>query len=96
VVKLLLEKGAELESTSSGWTRLSWSAENGLEALVKLLLEKGADLESIDSGRTPLSCAAENGHEAVVKLLLEKGAELETRDNNGQTYPESPGSMSEE
>ena len=43
-MKLLLEKGAELEtkSTSSGQTPLSWAAEKGHEAVVKLLLEKGA------------------------------------------------------
>ncbi|RYP59119.1 hypothetical protein DL770_010282 [Monosporascus sp. CRB-9-2] len=85
VVKLLLEKGADLESKDSryGRTPLSWAAENGHEAVVRLLLEKGADREFKDSryGRTPLSWAAENGHEAVTKLLLEKGADLETKDS---------------
>jgi ankyrin repeat protein len=78
VVKLLLEKGAELESKDSdfGMTPLLQAAMDGHEAVVKLLLEKGAELESKDkTGRTPLSRAAENGHEAVVKLLLKKGAE---------------------
>ena len=38
VVKLLLEKGAELESKDrDGRTPLSWAAENGQEAVVKLL-----------------------------------------------------------
>jgi ankyrin repeat protein len=87
VVKLLLEKGAELESRALGVrTPLSWAAEKGREAVVKLLLEKGAELESRDTrGRTPLSWAAENGREAAVKLLLEKGAELESRDTRGRT-----------
>ncbi|KAG4432770.1 hypothetical protein IFR05_011753 [Cadophora sp. M221] len=87
VVKLLLEKGAELEtSSSSGRTPLSFAAARGHEAVVKLLLEKGAELETLDSyGRTPLSYAAARGHEAVVKLLLEKGAELETSSSSGQT-----------
>jgi ankyrin repeat protein len=75
VVKLLLEKGAAVESKDrDGRTPLSWAAaQNGHEAVVKLLLEKGkAELESKDKdGRTPLSWAAGNGHEAVVKLLLE-------------------------
>ncbi|KAF2191875.1 hypothetical protein K469DRAFT_344388 [Zopfia rhizophila CBS 207.26] len=85
VVKLLLEKGAALESKSnSGRTPLSWAAQNGHEAVVvKLLLEKGAVLESkSNSGRTPLSWAAQNGHEAVAKLLLEKGAVLESKDKD--------------
>jgi ankyrin repeat protein len=47
VVKLLLEKGAELETKdSSGRTPLSYAAGNGHEAVVKLLLEKGAELET--------------------------------------------------
>jgi ankyrin repeat protein len=44
VVKLLLEKGAELETEDRhGWTPLSYAARNGHEAVVKLLLEKGAE-----------------------------------------------------
>ena len=77
VVKLLLEKGAALETKdNNSRTPLSCAAEKGHEAVVKLLLEKGAELETIDKSysRTPLSYAAEKGQEAVVKLLLEKGA----------------------
>jgi ankyrin repeat protein len=88
VVKLLVEKGAELECKDKnyGQTPLSWAAANGHEAVVKLLVEKGAELECKDKyGRTPLSWVAANGHEAVVKLLVEKGAELECKDNYGQT-----------
>jgi ankyrin repeat protein len=40
-VKLLLEKGANVESKDDiGHTPLSWAAQNGHEAVVKLLLEK--------------------------------------------------------
>ncbi|KAH8724299.1 hypothetical protein GQ44DRAFT_750330 [Phaeosphaeriaceae sp. PMI808] len=88
VVKLLLEKGADLELKDKkyGQTPLSWAVEKGHEAVVKLLLEKGADLESKDKDDwTPLSRAAKGGHEAVVKLLLEKGADLESKDKDGQT-----------
>jgi ankyrin repeat protein len=86
MAKLLLEKGAELESKDGydGRTLLSWAAGKGHEAVVKLLLEEGAELESKDGydGRTPLWWAAEKGHEAVVKLLLEKGAGPESKDND--------------
>ncbi|KAH0547754.1 hypothetical protein FGG08_000011 [Glutinoglossum americanum] len=77
IVKLLLERGAELGSKDTyGRTPLSWAAERGHEAVVKLLLERGAELESKDTyGRTPLSWAAQWGREAVVKLLIERGAE---------------------
>jgi len=74
VVRLLLDKGADIESKDSQYsqTPLSWAARNGHEAVVKLLLDKGTNLEPKDNqfGRMPLSWAAENGHEAVVKLLL--------------------------
>jgi ankyrin repeat protein len=44
VVKLLIEKGANLEcrGTKHGQTPLWQAAANGHEAVVKLLLEKGA------------------------------------------------------
>jgi Ankyrin repeats (3 copies)/Ankyrin repeat len=87
-VKLLVEKGAELETESkSGRTPLSWAAEKGHEAVVKLLVEKGAELEAKDgnSGRTPLLWAAVRGHDAVVKLLLDRGADIESKDNDGWT-----------
>jgi ankyrin repeat protein len=70
VVKLLLEKGAELESKDTEYSRtpLLWAAEKGHEAVVKLLLEKDVDLESKDKkySRTPLSWAAEIGDAAVM------------------------------
>ena len=76
VVKLLLEKGAELETKDNySRTPLSWAAEKGYEAVVKLLLEKGAELETKDNySQTPLLLAVREGHKAIVKLLLEKGA----------------------
>jgi hypothetical protein len=87
IVKLLLEKGAEVEAKDSryGRTPLSWAAENRREAVVKLLLEEGAEIETKDKyDRTPLSWAAENGHETVVKLLLVK-SNSRTGDSVGRT-----------
>ncbi|KAL1895475.1 hypothetical protein Sste5346_005283 [Sporothrix stenoceras] len=74
IVKLLLEKGADIDSKDNcGQTPLSWVAERGREAVVKLLLENGADADLKDrSGRTPLWYAAQNGYEAIVKLLEPK------------------------
>ena len=48
VVKLLVEKGADLESKGYSRTPLSLAAMNGHEAVVKLLVEKGANLKSKD------------------------------------------------
>jgi ankyrin repeat protein len=62
VVKLLLEKGAELESKdifgrTRGRTPLSLAAEKGHKSVMKLLLEKIAELDIFGRtrGRTPLS-----------------------------------------
>ncbi|KAF4415639.1 ankyrin repeat domain-containing protein [Fusarium austroafricanum] len=91
IVKLLLDKGVEIEAKDSmyGRTPLSWAAQNGHEDVVKLLLNKGAEIEAKDSimyGQTPLSWAASNRHEAIVKLLLEEGAEIEAKESMfGQT-----------
>ncbi|KAH7000722.1 ankyrin repeat-containing domain protein [Ilyonectria destructans] len=74
IVKLLLEKGADVEAKDEyGRTPLSWAAEDGHEDIVKLLFEKGADVEAKDKhGGTPLSRAAAKGDEAIVKLLQQK------------------------
>ena len=49
VVKLLLEKGADLESKdNNGRTPLTWVVEKRNKAVVKLLLKKGANLKSKD------------------------------------------------
>ncbi|KAL3588219.1 hypothetical protein FPOAC2_14118 [Fusarium poae] len=89
IVKLLLDKGAEIEAKDSeyGQTPLSWAAGNGRDAVVKLLLDKGAEVDVKDKGdRTPLSWAARHGHDAVVKLLLDKGVKTEVKDGiYGQT-----------
>jgi len=70
VVRLLIEKGAKVNSYGSRWSdALGWAAENGHEAVVRLLLESGANLHSnAPAGRTPLWWAARNGHEAVARL----------------------------
>ncbi|KAK6329625.1 hypothetical protein TWF730_006173 [Orbilia blumenaviensis] len=82
VVKLLLNKGADLE-VKSGYkktTALWIAADKGHEEIVKLLLNKGADLEAKrNDGCTPLYAAAERGHEKIVKLLLSKNADLEAK-----------------
>ncbi|KFY04044.1 hypothetical protein V490_00014 [Pseudogymnoascus sp. VKM F-3557] len=92
IVKLLMEKGAEVdaEDRDFGQTPLFWALENGHEAVVKLLLEKGAKVDTKTySGWTLLLFAKDNGDEAVVKLLMQKGAEVEAEDTEmaGRRYP---------
>ncbi|RPB29194.1 ankyrin, partial [Terfezia boudieri ATCC MYA-4762] len=75
VVKLLLEKGANLETrnTKLGLTPLHVAAQSDDNAaIVKLLLEKGAQIESrcTSQERTALQYAAMNGCIEIVKLLI--------------------------
>ncbi|OWT42470.1 NACHT and ankyrin domain protein [Pochonia chlamydosporia 170] len=67
VVKLLLDRGADIEAKDGVYNRtpLLWAAEKGHEAVAKLLLDRGANIKAKDGvyDRTPLSWAAANGHE---------------------------------
>jgi len=87
VVKLLLDKGVDIESEGrSAKTPLSIAVRNGHVDIVKLLLEKGAQLEAKNVfHQTPLSIAISEGHVEIVKLLLEKGAQLESKNFSYQT-----------
>ena len=89
VVKVLLEKGADLEAKDdTGQTPLSMASEKGHKDVVQLLLATGqVDVDSKDkNGQTPLSMAAESGYESVVQLLLESGqVDVDSKDKNGQT-----------
>ncbi|KAI1445813.1 hypothetical protein F5Y02DRAFT_426408 [Annulohypoxylon stygium] len=74
-MKLLLEKGADIESK-----------DNREEATIRLLLENGAKTESKDNeGLTPLAQAAKKDHKALVKLLLEEGADVNSKDDYGKS-----------
>lgn len=75
IVKLLLEKGADVNAANRNRrTPLHHASTNGYVDVVKLLLEKGADVNAAQSdGRTPLHHASMDGHVDVVKLLSGSG-----------------------
>jgi ankyrin repeat protein len=56
VVKLLLEKGANIETKgNNGQNPLSWAAKNGHEGTVKLLLQRNVNIDNKDNDSwTPL------------------------------------------
>ena len=60
VVKLLIEKGAEVNHTNAaGGTALISASRNGHEEVVKLLIEKGAEVNRIgQAGVTALMTAS--------------------------------------
>ena len=88
VVKLLLDKGAEVDAKHStdGRTAMWFASQEGHAEVVKLLLEKGAEVNTkrTTTGATSLLLASKNGHIEVVKLLLEKGAEVNVRTIDGK------------
>jgi ankyrin repeat protein len=73
VVEQLLESGtADVDSKGeNGRTPLSYTAENGHEAVVKLLLSTDQVEADSEYDRTALSCTAFNTYYAVMKLLIE-------------------------
>ncbi|KAK8115574.1 hypothetical protein PG984_012076 [Apiospora sp. TS-2023a] len=89
-VKLLLEKGADLNAQayclSDGGTPLHMASSSGQLEVVKLLLEKGANVNTIDGyGMTPLHRVAWKGQLEVANLLIEKGADINAVDLSGLT-----------
>jgi len=94
VVRLLLEKNADIEAIgSNGLTALIAAACNCLiidmpdtDDSVRLLLDKGANIEAKDKqGRTALIAAAGWGRASILEILLDRGANIEAADNQGNT-----------
>ena len=87
VVRLLLEKGADIEAKDrDGRTALDWAAHNRHEEVIRLLSDKAMDIGGKgDHGWTALHWAAWKGYSAVAGLLLEKRANVEAKDRDGLT-----------
>ncbi|CAH0002197.1 unnamed protein product [Clonostachys byssicola] len=81
-VKLLLEKGADLEAkNSSKETALALAATHGRTSIAKLLLDKGACFDAKDGGsKSPLLLAAMNRHTEIARHLLDLGATFGDKD----------------
>ena len=85
IVQMLLERGANTESTSShGVTALHHAAMVNSEEATLLLLRHGADVhaEWADVG-TPLHLAAEKNHPVIIRQLLQHGANPDVRTKSG-------------
>lgn len=75
-VQLLLDRGADVNSTSFFLTPLVAAAQGGHESVARLLLDRGADVNHELYLKTPLVAATKRGHESVVRLLLDRGADV--------------------
>jgi ankyrin repeat protein len=86
IVKLLLEKGTDVDALDSdGMTVLICAVIFGHEEMVRLLLENGADIEISSKGNTALIAAAMQNGEHIVRQLLDHGAEIEAKNDAGYT-----------
>ncbi|USE37831.1 ankyrin repeat domain-containing protein [Endozoicomonas sp. SCSIO W0465] len=83
VVKLLIDKGAEVSAVNNnGFTTLMLAARSGQLAVVKLLIDKGAEVSAVNNnGFTARMLAQQDCHLDVVEFLLDK----ESKDNNHKT-----------
>jgi ankyrin repeat protein len=74
VAKVLLARGANVNSTQGGYTPLYLAVERGHVEMVELLLESGASVNASGLEKTPLQYAEEYGHKEVARILREHGA----------------------
>lgn len=86
IVKLLLERGADPETTDkNNIPIICIASQRGHLDIVRTLLETyHVNIES-KQHKTSLMYAIENGHKNVAELLLEKGADPDTTDMYGYT-----------
>lgn len=87
IMKILLEKGADIEARAAGRvTPLYLAAVRGQVNAAALLLSNGAvvDVEN-RSGLTPLYAAAQRGDVPMVSCLLKAGANINHSGRNGWT-----------
>ncbi|MCJ1476515.1 hypothetical protein MMC13_005181 [Lambiella insularis] len=86
VVKLLLERHADVEAVGSEESALRRAIKWRHHVVVRLLLASGANVEAKDAyQRTVLFRAATNADDDAVAMLLEYGADVNARDNHRRT-----------
>lgn len=77
--KLLIEYGANVNTSYNDDFILTWATFNNYTDIVKLLLEKGANTECYNPvGCTPLIIAS-YGNYGICELLIQKGADVNAR-----------------
>ncbi|KAK4224314.1 ankyrin repeat-containing domain protein [Podospora fimiseda] len=87
IARLLIEKGADVNSQSRSYLPPLFYAGTG--AMAQILLDAGADIHAKKNKhrdkQTPLHMAVQQGRVDVVRVLLENGADPTVRDSAGKT-----------
>ncbi|KAL7920173.1 hypothetical protein ACQKWADRAFT_322360 [Trichoderma austrokoningii] len=76
VVRLLVNKGANMELKNEDFAPLGMAALMGDEAAAEILIEGGAELSTAAPEDSLLMCAAVGGNAVVARRLLEKGVDV--------------------
>ena len=76
IVRVLLDKGANINQPSNSKTALMHAADKGYTEIVNLLLAKGAQVNAQTDDGTALMEAVTSGHTEIVKVLLAAGADI--------------------
>jgi len=84
VVKLLIQRGANVNASYYGNTALIQAAHNGHSNIANLLIVNHADINAQTATEdTTLMCEAATGHWGIVRLLVAKGADINLRNLDG-------------
>lgn len=87
IVKYLIDKGAQINSTTRNLsTPLRAACYDGHFSIVKYLVEHGADINFTNRhGHTCLMIACYKGYIKIVRYLIEKGADINKKSIRGYT-----------
>merc|ERR1711923_497548 len=84
VVKLLIEKGADLSGRVGNPMREA--VENGNDNVILLLLKAGVDPDKEDiNGKTAMHFSVFGCGSSSTKVLIDAGAQIDKTDNKGET-----------
>ena len=83
VVRLLLDRGADVNLSTSGVTPLGVAALKGHLSVVQLFVDYGADVD--DGGHAPIMLAVQEVQEKIVEFLLGKDAKTNVTSMSGLT-----------
>ena len=89
--EMLLDSGADPNSTLTNWSGLQWPARGGDLRRLKLLLDRGGDVASLCAERA-LHIAARECQRPTIELLVSHGVNVHSTDEAGRSAPKVVGS----